>query len=107
MEYELNYNKQLKTDVKNMNSENEGLKLVIDKLIKEKEHYILQKEIQNEVKNNINNIKRINTDSGHKVEIEENSNKKIKNENIDNDIINNKEKEQNKSTEIKNNLINK
>ena len=107
LEYELNYNKQLKTDVKNMNSENEGLKLVIDKLIKEKEHYILQKEIQNEVKNNMNNIKRINTDSGHKVEIEENSNKKIKNENIDNDIINNKEKEQNKSTEIKNNLINK
>ena len=107
LEYELNYNKQLKTDVKNMNSENEGLKLVIDKLIKEKEHYILQKEIQNEVKNNMNNIKRINTDSGHKVEIEENSNKKIKNENIDNDIINNKEKEQNKSTEIKKNLINK
>ena len=55
----------------------------------------------------MNNIKRINTDSGHKVEIEENSNKKIKNENIDNNISNNKEKEQNKSTEIKNNLINK
>ena len=89
-----------------MNGENEALKLVIDKLIKEKEHYILKKEIHDEIKNNTNNIKRINTDSGHKVKIEENSNKKNKNEILDNNS-NKKEKEQNKSTEIKQNLINK
>ena len=33
LEYELNFNKQLKADVKTINEENEGLKLVIDKLI--------------------------------------------------------------------------
>ena len=41
----------------------------------------------------MNNIKRINRDSGDKVKIEENSNKKIKNEKINNDISNSKEKE--------------
>ena len=107
LEYELNYNKQLKADVKNINSENEGLKLVIDKLIKEKENYILNKEIHEEIKKNKNNIKRINTDSGHEMKIEENSNKKNKNEKTDNNISNNrrKEMEQNKSTEIKKNFI--
>ena len=109
LEYELNYNKQLKADVKNINSENEGLKLVIDKLIKEKENYILNKEIHEEIKKNKNNIKRINTDSGHEMKIEENSNKKNKNEKTDNNISNNRRKEieQNKSTEIKKNFINK
>ena len=107
LEYELNYNKQLKADVKNINSENEGLKLVIDKLIKEKENYILNKEIHEEIKKNKNNIKRINTDSGHEMKIEENSNKKNKNEKTDNNISNNRRKEieQNKSTEIKKNFI--
>ena len=109
LEYELNYNKQLKADVKNINSENEGLKLVIDKLIKEKENFILNKEIHEEIKKNKNNIKRINTDSGHEMKIEENSNKKNKNEKTDNNISNNRRKEieQNKSTEIKKNFINK
>ena len=109
LEYELNYNKQLKADVKNINSENEGLKLVIDKLIKEKENYILNKEIHEEIKKNKNNIKRINTDSGHEMKIEENSNKKNKNEKTDNNISNNRRKEieQNKSTEIKKNFTNK
>ena len=109
LEYELNYNKQLKADVKNINSENEGLKLVIDKLIKEKENYVLNKEIHEEIKKNKNNIKRINTDSGHEMKIEENSNKKNKNEKIDNNISNNRRKEieQNKSTEIKKNFTNK
>ena len=107
LEYELNYNKQLKADVKNINSENEGLKLVIDKLIKEKENFILNKEIHEEIKKNKNNIKRINTDSGHEMKIEENSNKKNKNEKTDNNISNNRRKEieQNKSTEIKKNFI--
>ena len=107
LEYELNYNKQLKADVKNINSENEGLKLVIDKLIKEKENYVLNKEIHEEIKKNKNNIKRINTDSGHEMKIEENSNKKNKNEKTDNNISNNRRKEieQNKSTEIKKNFI--
>jgi chromosome segregation protein len=109
LEYELNYNKQLKADVKNINSENEGLKLVIDKLIKEKENYVLNKEIHEEIKKNKNNIKRINTDSGHEMKIEENSNKKNKNEKTDNNISNNRRKkmEQNKSTEIKKNFTNK
>ena len=60
-----------------MNSEKEALKLVIEKLIKEKEHYILKRNTQWN-KNNMNNIKRINTHSGHKVKIKENSNKKMK-----------------------------
>ena len=107
LEYELNFNKQLKADVKTINEENEGLKLVIDKLIKEKELFVLNKEINEEIKNKMNSIKRINTDSGHKMEIEENSNKKIKNEKSENNINYNKEKEKNKSTEIKKNLINK
>ena len=107
LEYELNFNKQLKADVKTINEENEGLKLVIDKLIKEKELFVLNKEINEEIKNKMNSIKRINTDSGHKMEIEENSNKKIKNEKSENNINNIKDKEKNKSTEIKKNLINK
>ena len=41
------------------------------------------------------------------MEIEENSNKKIKNEKSENNINNIKDKEKNKSTEIKKNLINK
>ena len=86
LEYELNFNKQLKADVKTINEENEGLKLVIDKLIKEKELFVLNKEINEEIKNKMNSIKRINTDSGHKMEIEENSNKKIKNEKSENNI---------------------
>ena len=59
LEYELNSNKQLKTEVKNKDEQIDGLNLFIGKLMSEKE-----KNIMENMKDT--NKGRVNTDSGHK-----------------------------------------
>ena len=82
LEFELNYNKQLKIEVKSKDEQIGGLNQFINKLMLEKE----KNSLKNNLKENINNSKaRINTDSGYKgLEKEEKSNKKNKTENIEN-----------------------
>ena len=108
LEYELNFNKQLKEDVKKKDFEIDGLQIFIKKLMKEKELNSLNKELTAELLKKMDGNKRINTDSGHKFERDENINKKNITDEYDNTTGKfNLEKEQNKSAEVKKDLINK
>ena len=71
LEYELNFNKELKSEVKEKDVKIDKLNLTINKLMSEKEHLSLNKEINNDILKQMNSSKRINTDSGHKLEKEE------------------------------------
>ena len=107
LEYELNYNKELREEIKSKDIQIDGFKLFINKLMKEKENLSLNKELNNELLNKMESNKRVNTDSGHKFEREEKSGDINKNENYkyktDNKYNrlqldgNNNEEEQNRS----------
>ena len=117
LEYELNYNKELREEIKSKDIQIDGFKLFINKLMKEKENLSLNKELNNELLNKMESNKRVNTDSGHKFEREEKSGDINKNENYkyksDNKykryhLYENKdEEEQNKSAGEKKDFINK
>ena len=108
LEYELNFNKQLKEDVKKKELEIDGLQIFIKKLMKEKELNSLNKELTAELLKRMDSNKRINTDSGHKFERDDNTNKKNIMGKYDNATGKfNLEKEQNKSAEVKKDFINK
>ena len=108
LEYELNFNKQLKEDVKKKELEIDGLQIFIKKLMKEKELNSLSKELTAELLKRMDSNKRINTDSGHKFERDDNTNKKNIMGKYDNATGKfNLEKEQNKSAEVKKDFINK
>ena len=108
LEYELNFNKQLKEDVKKKELEIDGLQIFIKKLMKEKELNSLNKELTAELLKRMDSNKRINTDSGHKFERDDNTNKKNRMGKYDNATGKfNLEKEQNKSAEVKKDFINK
>ena len=109
LEYELNFNKQLKSEIKEKNIQIDGLNIFINKLMAEKEKNYLKKESQDEIINNFESHKRVNTDSNHKME-DENFSKKnkignfeYKTDNSNSPEIHNKkkDKELNKSAEIK------
>ena len=117
LEYELNYNKELRSEVKDKDIQIDGLKIFINKLVTEKEHYSLNKALNDELLNKKDNIKRVNTDSGHKIEIDEKSSDKNKNNDYKSktdkkynkqelDNIKN-EKQKNKSFEERKDFINK
>ena len=106
LEYELNFNKQLKEDVKKKELEIDGLQIFIKKLMKEKELNSLNKELTAELLKRMDSNKRINTDSGHKFERDDNTNKKNIMGKYDNATGKfNLEKEQNKSAEVKKDFI--
>ena len=108
LEYELNFNKQLKEDVKKKEIEIDGLQIFIKKLMTEKELNSLNKELNAELLKKMDSNKRINTDSGHKYERDENTNKKNIIGKYDNTTSKfNQENERNKSAEIQRDLINK
>ena len=108
LEYELNFNKQLKEDVKKKELEIDGLQIFIKKLMKEKELNSLNKELTAELLKRMDSNKRINTDSGHKFERDDNTNKKNRMGKYDNATGKfNLEKEQNISAEVKKDFINK
>ena len=108
LEYELNFNKQLKEDVKKKELDIDGLQIFIQKLMKEKELNSLNKELTAELLKRMDSNKRINTDSGHKFERDDNTNKKNIMGKYDNATGKfNLEKEQNKSAEVKKDFINK
>ena len=108
LEYELNFNKQLKEDVKKKELEIDGLQIFIKKLMKEKELNSLNKELTAELLKRMDSNKRINTDSGHKFERDDNTNKKNIMGKYDNATGKfNLEKEQNISAEVKKDFINK
>ena len=80
LEYELNFNRELKLDIKEKDIKIDKLNLTINKLLSEKEHHSSNKELNNEISNNMGSntkIKRVNTDLGHKVEIDEISDEKF------------------------------
>ena len=117
LDYELNYNKELREEIKNKDIQIDGFKLFINKLMKEKEDLSLNKELKNELLNKMESNKRINTDSGHKFEREEKASDKNKDKDYkfktDNKYNrlqldgNNNEEEQNRSAGEKKDFMNK